>query len=92
MKTGDYVIIRQNPHDCTLVDVVGRVRKIQVGKGLSGCDLASVRYANPLTGDRATQPFAISNLEPATCELLCHLAEQLERRAASLRRTAKSIR
>ena len=89
MKIGDYVIIRRNPHDRSLTDVVGRVRAIQAGMGLGGCDLVRVQYANPLTGERATQPFAIGNIEPATSELLHRLAEQFEKRAASFRRAAK---
>jgi len=91
MKTGDYVIIRKNPHDSTLTDIVGQVREVQSGKGLGGCDLVRVTYSNPITGEPATQPFAIGTLEPATPTLLFQLSEQFERRAASLRRAAESL-
>lgn len=66
MKTGDYVTIRENPHDCSATGLVGLIRQVLPGAGIANCDLFRVAYTDPATGLRHTHPFSAGMLEPAS--------------------------
>jgi hypothetical protein len=65
MKTGDYVTIRENPHDRSATGLVGLIRQVLPGAGIANCDLFRVAYTDHATGLRHIYPFSAGMLEPA---------------------------
>jgi len=66
MKTGDYVKIRENPHDHSATGLVGLIRQALPGAGIANCDLFRVAYTDPATSLRHMYPFSVVMLEPAS--------------------------
>lgn len=89
MKPGEKVIIRQNPHDPTAVNIVGTVIVFRKGAGFAGSDLVDLHYKHPATGKGFTFPFALACLSAADSAALISLAERYERLAAQFRVLAK---
>jgi len=91
LRSGDKVIIRQNPHDLRTEGIVGTVMVYRAGVGFGGCDLVDVHYKRPSDGQGFTLPFGLCCLESATPAELIRLAEHHERTAANLRSLADSF-
>ena len=88
MKPGTRVIIRQNPHHPSVVDIIGTVVVFRPKEGFAGCDLVDVHYKHPKDGKGYTMPFGLSSLGAADSASLTALAEQYETLAAKFRTLA----
>jgi hypothetical protein len=91
LRSGDRVIIRQNPHDLRVEDVVGTVIVFRPGAGFGGCDLVDVHYKDPRTGEGRTVRLGLCCLSAMAVEDVVRLAEYHEKRAATLRQLANSL-
>lgn len=92
LKSGDTVIIRQNPHHVDAVDIVGTVIVFRPREGFGESDLVDVRYKHPKNGRGFTMPFGVSCLGSADPASLIALAEFHERIAKHFRVMAAKTR
>jgi hypothetical protein len=90
-RPGNRVIIRSNPHDPGVEQIVGTVVVLKPGAGFAGCTLADVEYRHPRTDESRIDSFSLACLDLADPRRLIELAEFHEAQAAELRELADAI-
>jgi hypothetical protein len=64
LTPGQNVLIRFNPHQSGVKDGPGTIVGLLPGTGLSGCDLALVRYRHPVSGRLTARPISLAFSSP----------------------------
>ena len=90
MRPGDKVLIRQNPHQPGVQDIIGTIVAFRAEEGFGGCNLVDVQYKHPKNGNEYILPFKLSCLASTDASSLIMLAEYHEAIAAGLRALAEA--